>query len=73
MTMKRGGWGLRCGVRARLAAEESLPGIVSFDRGVAGINERIITESGTESCAVRALVMGGTQGQESKNIFTFMA
>jgi len=30
MTMKRGGWGVRCGVRARLAAEESLPGIVSF-------------------------------------------
>jgi len=34
MTMKRGGWGVRCGVRARLAAEESLPGIVSCGPGV---------------------------------------
>src|SRR6266481_5301358 len=31
ITMKRGGCGPRCGRRARLAAEESLPGIVSFD------------------------------------------
>src|SRR5260370_13838808 len=46
MTMKRGGWGVRCGVRAGLAAEESLPGIVSGDHGMAGINERIIAESG---------------------------
>jgi len=60
MTMNRGGWGLRCGVRARLAAEESLPGIVSCEPGMAGINRRIIAESGRESAAVRALRMGGT-------------
>ena len=43
-----------------MAAEESLPGIVSCEPGKAGINRRIIAESGTESAAVRALRMGGT-------------
>src|SRR6202171_879874 len=48
MTMKRGSCGLRCGTRARLAAEESLPGIVLRDRGLAGVNRRIIAESRQE-------------------------
>jgi hypothetical protein len=41
-------------VRARLAAEESLPGIVLCDRRQA--NARIIAESGVESSAVGGLV-----------------
>src|SRR5690349_2855656 len=32
MAMKRGGWTPRCGTSARLAAEESLPGIVGGAR-----------------------------------------
>src|SRR5712692_5983830 len=73
MTMKRGGCGPRCGTRARLAAEDSLPGIVSCDHGQAGINRRIIAESGTELSAVRGRLMGGNAGQKGKNIFTFVA
>src|SRR6266700_3435084 len=62
MTIKRGGWRLRCGTRARLAAEESLPGIVSCDHGRAGINKRIIAESRTQSSGVCAYSMGVSCG-----------
>src|SRR5258707_691847 len=41
ITMKRGSCGLRCGTRARLAAEESLPGIVSFDRARLGRGQQV--------------------------------
>src|SRR6266436_4154809 len=66
ITIKRGGWGLRCGTRARLAAEESLPGIVSCDHGRAGINKRIIAESRTESSGVWARGWGYLKGKKVK-------
>src|SRR5260370_34810748 len=73
MTMKRGGCGLRCGRRARLVAEESLPGIFSCDPGQAGINRRIIAESRREFCLRHGAGRAIPQGQKCKNIFTFMA
>src|SRR5258708_21781059 len=73
MTIKLGGWRLRCGTRARLAAEESLPGIVSCDHGRAGINKRIIAESRTQSSGVCAYSMGVTcRGKKVKHFHIYI-
>ncbi len=66
MTMKRGGCGLRCGRRARLAAEESLPGIVSCRSGMAGVNARIIAESRREFWA--CVTAEGERCRRAKNV-----
>src|SRR5713226_10849 len=61
MTMKRGGWGLRCGTRARLAAEESSLGIVGLDRNRSAADGRIIAELRQE--------FRREEGQIRRNIF----
>src|SRR5260370_35225198 len=71
MTMKRGGWGVRCGTRARLAAEESLPGIGSCDHGSAGINKGIIAASRPVSSRRFAMrLVGGTRWGKNGKMFS---
>src|SRR6266849_220980 len=74
MTMKRGGWGVRCGVRARLAAEESLPGIV-FVRSRHGRDQQADYSRVGDGVTggSNALAMGAiAHGWKNRNIFTFM-
>src|SRR5713226_5090832 len=73
MTMKRGGWGLRCGMRARLAAEESSLGIVGLDRKRSAADGRIIAELRQEFW--RDCRGWGRMGEPKyvERFFTFMA
>src|SRR5712692_10907137 len=72
MTMKRGGWGLRCGTRARLAAEESSLGIVGLDRKRSAADGRIIAELARArvlACLPDTTVEAAREGQKCRNIF----
>jgi len=75
ITMKRGSCGLRCGTRARLAAEESLPGIVSFDRARLGRGQQVdysrVAARVSACLTARRRWESARPGQKCRNIFTF--
>src|SRR5437879_4569633 len=71
ITMKRGGCGPRCGRRARLAAEESLPGIVSFDSREGRGQQADYSRVASKSSAVRALDALDGRHCRAKNVEIF--
>src|ERR1700690_2448949 len=77
MTIKRGGCGLRCGMRARLAAEGSVPGIFSCDPRKRRVQQADYSRvaDGVPQRDVRFAVepQAESRGPECQKIFTFVA
>src|SRR2546429_8373726 len=73
ITMKRGGCGPRCGRRARLAAEESMPGIVSFDSREGRGQQADYSRVAGERSGGRAPSPGGpARARKEKKIYIFI-